>query len=339
MAPSKLKNGLALLLQTCGWFALRSRSVLSSSALILMYHRVLPRELAHGGNIPVQPGMYVTPESFRAHLSWLKDHYSILSLTELAERLAARQDISHCVVLTFDDGWADNYQYAYPLLQEYKAPATIFLASGFIQTARRFWPEEVGWATLAVCEGWLDVSRLPGPIVEMMQSEKIRKDRPLEAVDLMIAEMKTWNEERRSSTAARCAEIREKIDGRGDPLLMNWDEVREMSASGLVDFGSHTVNHALLDQLPVEKVRQELVESSDRICRETGLPVELFAYPNGNYDPTVLSLLPETGIRVAVTTRRGFVRPDASLLELPRMAMHEDVSHTPALFQWRLFVR
>ena len=304
-----------------------------------MYHRVLPRGLAHGGSFPVQPGMYVTPESLRAHLSWLKDHYSILSLTELAGRLAAGQDISRCVVITFDDGWADNYQYAYPLLLEYKAPATIFLASGFIGTARRFWPEEVGWVALAVCTGRLDISRAPGSIADMMQSEMIRKDRPLETVDRMIAEIKTWNDDKRSSVAVCCAELRETIDGCGDPLVMSWDKAREMGASGLVDFGSHTVGHALLNQLPVEMVRRELVESSERIYAEIGMPVELFAYPNGNYDSTVLSLLPETGIRTAVTTRRGFVRPDASLLELPRIAIHEDVSHTPALFQWRLFVR
>lgn len=304
-----------------------------------MYHRVLPRELARGGIIPVQPGMYVAPESFRAHLSWLKDHYTILSLTELAGRLTARRDISRCVVLTFDDGWADNYHFAYPLLQEYKIPATIFLASGFIGTARRFWPEEVGWVVLAVCTGRLDISRVPVPLVEMMQSGIIYKYRPSEAVDRVIAKIKTWNDDQRTSVAAICVDLRKQIEKDGESQLMSWDDVRAMTASGLVDIGSHTESHALLDQIPVEKVRRELVESSARINNETGMPVELFAYPNGNYDSKVLSLLPESGIKVAVTTKRGFVRPDASLLELPRIAIHEDVSHTPALLQWRLFVR
>lgn len=339
MAASRIKKALALLLQASGWFSLRSRSVLNNSAFILMYHRVLPKEDARGGRIPVQPGMYVTPESFRVHLSWLSNQYSILSLTELAGRLASGQDISRCVVLTFDDGWADNYRYAYPLLKEYNSPATIFLASGFIGTVRRFWPEEIGWAAFAVSAGRFDVSLFPGPLADMMQTEMTSRSKPLEVVDRMIAEIKTWDEDRRTTVAESCAAIRETKDGCGESLLMSWDEAREMSASGLVDFGSHTVSHALLDQLPGERVRRELEESAERICGEIGSPVELFAYPNGNYDSTVLSMLPGIGIKVAVTTRHGFVRPDSSLLELPRIAIHEDVGHTPALFKWRLFVR
>ncbi len=70
-----------------------------------MYHRVLPQDLAQGANIPVQPGMYVTPESLRLHLSYLKEHFLIISLAELVRRLQAGEDISRCAVVTFDDGW------------------------------------------------------------------------------------------------------------------------------------------------------------------------------------------------------------------------------------------
>ncbi len=120
---------------------------------------------------------------------------------------------------------------------------------------------------------------------------------------------------------------------------MNWDEVREMLQSGLVDFGSHTVSHALLDQLPPEQVQQELFECADAYTSETRCVGRYFAYPNGNYTQQILSMLPDFGITAAVTTKRGLVNGKSPLLELPRIAIHEDISHTQALFQWRLFVR
>jgi peptidoglycan/xylan/chitin deacetylase (PgdA/CDA1 family) len=122
-------------------------------------------------------------------------------------------------------------------------------------------------------------------------------------------------------------------------MLMNWEEVRKMTHSGLVSFGSHTVSHALLDQMPLEKVRQELDECAARIQSETGMSSKLFAYPNGNYTSQVLSILSASGIIAAVTTSRGLVNSGSPLFELPRIAIHEDVAHTQALFQWRLFIK
>jgi peptidoglycan/xylan/chitin deacetylase (PgdA/CDA1 family) len=120
---------------------------------------------------------------------------------------------------------------------------------------------------------------------------------------------------------------------------MNWDEVREMLQSKLVSFGSHTVSHAMLDMLPSDKVEQEVADCALQIHRETGVSTKLFAYPNGNYSPQVLSILSGLDVKAAVTTNRGLVNGNSVLLELPRIAVHEDVSCTTALFQWRLLVR
>ena len=339
MAVSKIKLALASLLRMSGWLTLLSYSLMRKRAAILMYHRVLPHELSTVVNVPVHPGMYVTPKSLRSHLSWLKLHFQILSLSELGRRLTSGQDISRCIVITFDDGWRDNYQYAFPLLQEFNVPAAIFLASGFIGTLHRFWPDEVAWTVLAVLAKRIDVSLVPNLLAEIMKCKPIGNVQPLEEVDRIIAAMKTWDEVRRVSVAQGCTELREKADAGGERLMMNWKEVREMAAGGLVEFGSHTVSHALLDQVPVETVRRELVGSVTRIHKETTLPVRLFAYPNGNYNATVLSTLPGSGIEVAVTTRRGLVQPDSPLLELPRIGVHEDVSKTLPLLQWRLFIQ
>ncbi|MFW8600785.1 polysaccharide deacetylase family protein [Desulfobacterota bacterium M19] len=339
MAAAKIKIVLSSLLRMSGWFALRSRLALKNKAAIFMYHRVLPQELVNETNIPIQPGMYVSPRSLRLHLSYLKNYFSLISLAELVRRLQTGEDISRCAVLTFDDGWRDNYLYAFPILQKFNVPATIFLTSGFIGTVQRFWPEEIGWAVLSVYRGIVDISLLPDPLSHMLKKRRSRKQDICENIDQIIADMKSWDTSRRLSVTQQCTQLRIKTIAESKRLLMNWDEVREMAKSGLIDFGSHTVSHALLDQLQPENVRQELIESTAQIRKESGIQTELFAYPNGNYTPQILATLPESGITAAVTTKRGLVAQNSLLLELPRIAVHDDISHTQALFQWRLFVK
>jgi len=312
---------------------------MKNNAVIFMYHRVLPQDLAQGADIPVQPGMYVTPASLRLHLIYLKAHFLIISLAELVRRLQAGEDISRCAVVTFDDGWQDNYAYAFPVFKELKVPVTIFLASGFVGTSRWFWPEEISWAVLSVRKKRVDMSLLPDALSRIMRREAHINMEVEGIIELIISEMKSWDETQRLSVANSCALLREKTAGESERLLMNWDEAREMLQSGLVNFGSHTVSHAMLDQLPLEQVQRELVECATDIHSEIDVSAELLAFPNGNYTQKVLSKLPSSGITAAVTTKRGLVNESSPLLELPRIAVHEDVSHTQALFQWRLFVR
>jgi peptidoglycan/xylan/chitin deacetylase (PgdA/CDA1 family) len=313
--------------------------VMKNKAVIFMYHRVLPQDLVQGTDIPVQPGMYVTPASLRLHLSYLKAHFLIISLAELVRRLQAGEDISRCAVVTFDDGWQDNYTYAFPILKELKVPATIFLASGFVGTSRWFWPEQISWAVRSVRRKRVDLSLLPDALSRIMRREDHMNMEVEESSELIISEMKSWDEPQRLSVANSCSLLREKTTGESKRLLMNWDEAREMFQSGLVNFGSHTVSHAMLDHLPLEQVQQELLECAADIHSEIDVSAEFFAFPNGNYTQQVLSILPSFGITAAVTTKRGLVNENSLLLELPRIAVHEDVSHTQALFQWRLFVR
>jgi len=337
VVAANIKKSLASLLRTSGWLSFRYRKVMKSNAVILMYHRVLPQELVNGEYAPVQPGMYVTPASLRLHLSYLKANFSIISFSDLVNRLKEGKAVSRCAVITFDDGWLDNYLYAFPILKELEITATIFLASGFIGTTRWFWPEEISWAVLSVLENRIDISLLPDRLLHIV--EKTPHVQTEEFIDRIIAEMKLWKESHRISVAKDCALLREKITGESKRLLMNWEEVKEMSQSGLVDFGSHTVSHAMLNMLTPEKVQQELYECATQIYNETGMSIDTFAYPNGNYTQENLAILSQAGITAAVTTKRGFVNKSSPLLELPRVAIHEDISHTQALFQWRLFVR
>src|SRR5215831_20387218 len=113
--------------------------------LILNYHRVLPEmELRRRY---VQPAMYVLDQVFDMHLRFLQEHFKVLTLAELLGRWRKRVwdwRQWYCV-LTFDDGWLDNYLYAFPLLKKYGLPATIFLPTDFIGTYDWFWTEKLSY--------------------------------------------------------------------------------------------------------------------------------------------------------------------------------------------------
>lgn len=337
MAASKLKQCLAHVLQMSGWYVYKHSQIMQHSALIIMYHRVLPG--IDKSAVPVQAGMYVTPESLRLQLAYLKSKYDVISLQDLVTRLQAGRNISRCCVITFDDGWQDNYQYAFPLLRELNLPATIFLATGLIGTGKWFWPEELAWCITHACK-ITTLTLFPAALLDILNYDSRRHGDLEGRIDRIIEIVKEWDPLRREKLVECCTRCRQSVcKGESERLLLSWDEVREMNDSGLVSFGSHTVSHVLLDQMQGQELHYQLAESMEHLKREISDPVELLAYPNGNLSPGVVEMLPECGYRAAVTTARGFVHKTSSLLKLPRIAVHEDVSHTKALFQWRLFVR
>ncbi|HEC99967.1 MAG TPA: hypothetical protein ENN18_06270, partial [Proteobacteria bacterium] len=118
---SLLRSGISLALYATGLPLVLTRGKVA----ILMYHRVLEPEETAG----VQPGMYVTTATFRKHMKFLAAHFKVISSQELLERLKNKsfKDAARYCVITFDDGWRDNYSNAYPVLREYGFPATIFL--------------------------------------------------------------------------------------------------------------------------------------------------------------------------------------------------------------------
>ncbi|HEU4685553.1 MAG TPA: polysaccharide deacetylase family protein, partial [Nitrospira sp.] len=123
----------------------------AGKVVILTYHRVVPDEIVRDQHI--QPGMYVTTESFALHVEYLAQRFSILPLEQLLElwRTDRLDDRTSYCVITFDDGWWDNYRYAFPILKRHRIPATIFLATDYIGTARWFWPDQLAFVLGEAC--------------------------------------------------------------------------------------------------------------------------------------------------------------------------------------------
>ena len=286
---------------------------LSGRALILMYHRVLPREAA--ARAFVQAGMYVTTATFQCHLEWLMQHFQVVTLRSLVERWDRGdwdERARYCAI-TFDDGWVDNYRYAYPLLRAHGAPATIFLPTALTGTREWLWSDRLGYLLrVAASRG----ERVADPDAEIERAKRLPRAHCDELIDALARRLH-----------ARVPD---------DRCFLDWNEVREM-AKGNVDFASHTSSHALLPALDAGALHQELRQPLDVLARELRTFAPLLAYPNGDHTAAVVDAARRAGYAAAVTTQPGVEsRVPVDRLRLRRVGAHEDVSHTIPLFMFHI---
>lgn len=314
--------------------------------VILTYHRVVSNDMVQMDHI--QPGMYVRGQSFEAHVAYLRKRFTIISLEELLDLWQTsrlKRDRSYCVI-TFDDGWQDNYQFAFPVLAKYHVPATIFLATDFIGTARWFWPDQMMFL-LEKCRqhttGAADQQSFSTALEETVGVT-------LSAADGMFRRVETGAPVDPNAIIEFCkgvevSSIHQIIDRLSRALhvelpthrvLLNWDEVREMAGKG-VTFGSHSVSHRILTQIPLSDVKMELIDSRKMMLEQGIKPVPVFCYPNGNFDRDIQGLVRESGYHAAVGCEVG-LEPDRpkDLFALKRISVHEDRSASMPLLAFML---
>ncbi|MFM7272760.1 MAG: polysaccharide deacetylase family protein [Gammaproteobacteria bacterium] len=303
---------------------------------VLMYHRVIPHAQAFAEG--EEPGMYVTPETFARHLEWIRECMPVVRLKDWCAQAAAGGSLApKACAITFDDGWRDNLVHALPALQAQRMPATIFVVSGLAGANRPFWPNRVA---RLLTEQPHTVATAPG--LAWLRELARRVDGGLEAA--------LGNADARAALIGLCKqypdelllvrlEDAEREAGLGPPAsrdMLDWDEIRQMMASGLIDIGSHTCSHLRLrHDIPPERIRQEVIDSRAQIALETGSAVDLFCYPNGDYTPATAALV-ASAYRGAVTTQSGINDASSPLCELRRIGMHEHMSSSRSAFRARL---
>ncbi|MBE0501803.1 MAG: polysaccharide deacetylase family protein [Desulfuromonadales bacterium] len=332
MSKLMLKKFISRIAVGSGLLSLVSLRV-KNKGLILMYHRIL--DSVQKEKYFIQPGMYVLAETFRSHVAFLKENYTLLSLPELMARTKNGQNINKCCAITFDDGWRDNYTHAFAVIKEYQVPATIFLATEFVGTNRLFWPEELTFFLQKFNE---DSRPESDPLLSRLREKLRNQTSPPELfLDAAILELKSWRPEERHQLLVFLRDVCGTVQP--ERLFINWDEAREMLASGLVSFGAHTANHVLLDQVTLQEAETEVVASLQTIKDKLGAVPDFFAYPNGNYTNRLKSLLKQHGFKGAVTTKKGWVEKSSDFFAIPRVGMHQDVCSDLALFEARTLLR
>jgi peptidoglycan/xylan/chitin deacetylase (PgdA/CDA1 family) len=326
----------ALYLSGLVWvlLALRSRKHL----MVLTYHRVLPAD-AWSRSFSAD-GIIVTPETFERHMRLLSRRFDVLTPDDFAAALAGQRPWPKrgCLV-TFDDGWWDNLQYAAPVLARYRVPALLFVATDYVGTDRVFWQERVSnllFSARARGEDARAVLQSMGAAHLLETSDEGARL----AIRRVIDEFKSCDEKELASRFSALESFLSKAGGvvaaNTVDRFMSWQEVTALARESPVTIGSHGCSHVPFTRLAPTDLEQELERSRVRIREETGLAVVDLAYPNGDCNAAVAAQTETAGYRLAFSTQRGYVKRGDDLRRLRRINIHEHGTSNDALFVARV---
>jgi len=279
---------------------------------VLTYHRIVAAE-------PPEE-LCLSPELFDHQVAFLVSAFRIVTLEEAVMRLEKGDLKAHCVALTFDDGWRDNYVHAFPILKKHAVPATIFVTSDAISSGRFTW-HEFDEAILRTSADTLDLDafglgRLP------LRNACARSA----AVDRLHGMLKNVQHSRRQEIAESV--IRRYGKPVGSRIMLNWDELREMQTSGLVAVGGHTISHPILTRIPAAEALKEISGCKIVIEENLGQMIRFFAYPNGtpaDINRQVEDMVREAGYAAAFGMTAGPNYSPAERFNLRRTAVSNGV--------------
>jgi peptidoglycan/xylan/chitin deacetylase (PgdA/CDA1 family) len=283
---------------------------------ILRYHSVSPA--ASESYLYVNPRISIAPEAFDAQMAFLASRYRCLRLDEVVDALARGTSLPpNAVVVTFDDGYRDNYDYAYPILRRHGIPAMFYLATGCLDGGEPLWTAEIRRIAHEARR-----RHLTDPATHL-EYELVTPD----GRELAIRAFKRVLVSRsRAERAALLAELRARADAPATAArrtMLTWAEVREMAAGGM-DFGAHTVSHPRLPAMPWPEAVREIGDSRAELAARLGRAIAHFSYPNPTDGEHVTRALERAvaraGFASAVTSQPGYVQADAPAFALARLS-------------------
>lgn len=277
--PAGLRERMGEIFYACGLLRplQMMRAMMCRDLRILAYHRVV--DLADPGAFEFDLELIsADSRGFREQLLLLKRHFQPMRLSDvIAARDSGTRLPTNAVVVTFDDGYEDNYRVAYPILRELGVPATFFVSTGHIDSGRPF---AYDWLVYMILQA--PVKRLVLPELALDVAIPSSRAARRRFATNVLRHIKLFDGASQMAAIARMEREWQMPRNAGSPgcLPMSWDQLREMHASGF-EIGSHGVSHQMLAKLPDEQVREELKQSKATLERELGAPATLLAYPVG----------------------------------------------------------
>ena len=287
---------------------------------VLAYHRI---------GEPVDPENYpfdhdfisATPDGFEWQMNYIKKHFDPVSFADVEAFIAGEAKWpERPIVVTFDDGFDDNYHIAYPILKKLCVPATMFVCTDYIGSSETFWFDRVIYLFKKTTATHYDLGQNEGPspiavtaIGKYEQARKLVKYFRTVKNDIRLRFLKKLEEQ-----------LGDKIpDSDCLSQTMNWDMVVELAASG-IEIGSHSCSHPNLTQLDSATLLLELTKSRAAIAEKIGVPPQVIAYPAGdakNFNEEVVAATKRAGYSIAASYVSG-VNPIQTLNQHSLLRLH-----------------
>jgi peptidoglycan/xylan/chitin deacetylase (PgdA/CDA1 family) len=289
------------------------RTATGSQAAILMYHRVSP----DGINCLTSS---ISPDLFEKQIEYLLENFQVISLDNLADLVANRKLWKKMVVITFDDGYKDNFKFAYPILKKYKIPATFFVTTGYINNNKLFWWDIATYFVMNMLNKRSETQNYG----KSLSSSKVNLAK--KTSEILISLKKMPDQERLAVISKMSKSIGEdKIEELGKEMVLTWKEIKEMASKG-IQFGAHTVNHPILTNVSPEVCRKEIDQSKKDIEDVLCSPVSSFSYPAGFYNHDIVKIVKQAGFKCATSSNPyGLIGQNANLFTLRRIGVLEDL--------------
>ena len=287
---------------------------------ILMYHAVIQSPLR------IPDWCFLDVSDFRTQMKYIKSNFEVIPLSEAVAKLEAKAVRRPTAVITFDDGFQNNYDVAFPILREEGLPATIFLTTGLVGTNDTFWFCRLNRALTNTTRSSL---KWNGCAFDLSGVEAKTR-----ASAIIQARLKDFPH---PQLLAELRKIIISLDDDPDcPIdidspfrVLGRAQITKMSTTGMIEIGAHTRSHAILSLLPVRQREEEIGQSVETVQELTNQPCDLFAYPNGrreDYDLDSIGILQTFGVYTAVTAIEGLNDSGTPLMELRRYGIGSDLT-------------
>lgn len=314
------------------------RGTVVPGGLILLYHRVT--------TVSGDPhALCVTPRHFSEHMEILRKCGRPMCLEQLARELQNGRPLRRALVVTFDDGYADNLHQAKPMLERYDVPATVFVTAGYVGHAREFWWDRLERLVLhsdrlsgtlgGRVNGQLWESRTAARLVEgvpptrqpwaLVAGGDVSQRQRLHRV-LWRLLRPVPNGEREMRLADLVPGTAGRLEPRETHRPLSTEELVRLGEGRLVEIGAHTMTHPVLSALPTTAQRTEIERSKIILEEILGRPVTSFSYPYGDrpdYTEDTVSIVRGAGFVCACSAIASAVRPNISVFELPRVLVQD----------------
>jgi peptidoglycan/xylan/chitin deacetylase (PgdA/CDA1 family) len=286
-----------------------------NSPLILCYHGICEQRKG----LPLFTK--ISTDLFDAQIQFLVENFNCISLKKLKENIKKNRVEPHSIILTFDDGFANNYSVAVPTLKKYNVDATVFVSSGLLDTPNFIWNDLIPIMLEKTSRLKLIYKGKGIPIKILQEKEYAR--------NVIISDLKLKN---KKDIQDVIDDLKKQLDINDEVLfgdselhacygMLSRKQVKEMHLSGLIEIGSHGMNHYILSRLSEEEAWFEVAASKKLLEKIIGEKVTSYAYPNGtvnDFSEVHRTLLVKAGYDTALTTIAARVPQKADLLQLPR---------------------
>lgn len=287
---------------------------------ILMYHGIIKKPL------DVRDWCFLDESSFIKQAKFLKQHFDIISLSEAVDLIKNRKITGTKVVITFDDGFQNNYDVAFKILSDLELPATIFIVSGLVNTTKSIW-----YCLLnhAISETRKKLLSWDDERFDLSDTES--KSRSSSALQTML---KRYPQNQLIIYLNGILEdlefdILDDFEPGSPYRILDTRSIKDMVSSNIIEFGAHTESHSILSLISRESQKSEIRRSIDFVSDVTGNTCKFFSYPNGqieDYDNHTINILKQSNIIASVTAQAGNNDSNSDLMQLRRYGIGANIS-------------